>query len=144
MGELPVLNISFPCCLSLWMQAIKVMRPLLVMLVEMAGPSCKMTPTLGLAHSLNGPGIFPSPQGHQNKKHTCFYYQLCDSKIASSRRRVRNSTHLMFRDWSELHHLYKTTEESSRAVSLWVCTTLEIFVSPPEDADVIVYGLNLF
>lgn len=48
------------------MDGIKSLRPLLVTLVEMAGPSYKMASALrlklGLAHSLNGLGMFPSPQ----------------------------------------------------------------------------------
>lgn len=50
----------------------------------------------------------------------------------------------MFRAGQELNHLYKTREESSRGVSLRACMTLEMFVSPPKDTDVIVYSLNLF
>lgn len=100
---------------------IRCTRPLLVTLVEMTPPSCKTAPALrfkrGLAHSLNGPGVFPSPQGQQDKKYACFYYQLCDNKIASSRRHSRSSTHLMFRDWLEFNHLYKTTKSS------WGCLT---------------------
>lgn len=61
-----------------------------------------------------GQACFQALREHQDKEHTCFSYQLCDSKIASSRRRARSSTHLMFRDWWELNHPSKTMEGSSR------------------------------
>lgn len=138
MGELSVSNIHFPSHPSLRMYGIKCMRPLLVTLVEMARPFYKRLLPWDLSEGWftlwMGLGTFPSPQGQQDKKYTSFYYQLCDNKIASSRRLARSSTHLMFRDRLELNHLYKTTEKSSRGPShcgyarLWkyLCLLLRI------------------
>lgn len=115
MCELLVLNINFHSSPFLWKYGIKNLWDhfWLQWLVPLAKWLLPWDLSTGWFTLWMGQAYFQTLRDTQDKKHTCFYYQACDIEIPSSRRHASNSTHLLFRNWSEPHHFFKTVERGS-------------------------------